>query len=223
MIPVAEAASILAVSERRVRQMITAGIMPAEKVGGAWLIKPENIRVFKPQGRPFSPQMALDFAQFMEGSFPGGSADVKFRLRKYRNRLGDAFAKSQSDAVLLVSSWLNARADRVLFYCDNLAKLRADKRFTLGGVSDPRAGISSTGFLEGYFPAKDFDMARLDYWLTPPKARPNLVLHLTDLRITEPLPILFLVADLIQDGGARESRAGGELLRELGAGLDSTS
>jgi excisionase family DNA binding protein len=61
-VPVAEAASRLGVSEQRVRAMIASGRLPAEKLGGIWLIPQRAIsrdrRAAVRPGRPLSPAHA---------------------------------------------------------------------------------------------------------------------------------------------------------------------
>ncbi|MGH9892253.1 MAG: helix-turn-helix domain-containing protein, partial [bacterium] len=44
LLSVAEAAAQLGLSERRVRQMLAAGILPGERIGRAWVIDSKAIR-----------------------------------------------------------------------------------------------------------------------------------------------------------------------------------
>jgi excisionase family DNA binding protein len=54
LLSVNEAASLLRISPARVRALIGAGRLPAEKVGWAWIIRPANLEKIRVRtvGRP---------------------------------------------------------------------------------------------------------------------------------------------------------------------------
>jgi len=216
MISVAEAADFLGVSQRRIRQLIALGSISAEKKGNLWLMEYRDLRSFKPLGRPFPPKTAYLFAQFVEnGNLESTSA--KYRLNKYLQQLKDSLTENPDgeETAKLISTWLNARGKRLPMYCKNLVKLSKDSRFIAGGVSDSRAGISAPDYFEGYVSESNFDNLRWDYWIKEPDdIEPNLVLHVCEFEI-KTLPLLFLISDLVQDGGPRELGAAYELTSGL--------
>ena len=85
----------------------------------------------------------------------------------------------------------------------DVAQLRADRRLALSGISDPRAGLSSSEEVEAYLGRDDVGGLAEDYFLDldhRPDA-PNVVLHVVESPLAEP-PRLFSAADLFDRRGA---------------------
>jgi excisionase family DNA binding protein len=66
-----EAAERLGVSQRRVRAMIAAGRLDAQKVQGRWLVEPGSLErvadIPRRDGPPWSPVLAWAYLQFLDG------------------------------------------------------------------------------------------------------------------------------------------------------------
>ncbi len=85
-ITVAAAAARLELSPTRVRALITAGDLPARKLGDQWIIDPDDVDAVatrdRVSGRPWSPRMAWGFIALAEGREPFDlSAPERSRLR----------------------------------------------------------------------------------------------------------------------------------------------
>lgn len=111
MLSVEAAASRLGVSERRVRALIAAGRLPAERVGRSWVIDLAALgRVdgVRPVGRPLG--MVAAWGELL-GDVPAPAFDVGRVRARYRRRSGvevfDApdVASAVSDPVLVAGGW----------------------------------------------------------------------------------------------------------------------
>lgn len=212
LVPVSEAARRLGVNRYRIHQRIAAGSLRAEKVGSIWLVDARDLRPGR-RSRPMSPRMARALAELYDGGSPGVSGSEAARLKVKVEALRDAL---DEELPARVSSWLADRAQRVevAVHPEDVGQLRADRRLVLSGVSDPRVGLSSSAEVEAYVGRDDLGGLADDYFLDldqRPDA-PNVVLHVVEGRVGAP-PRLFSAADLFDRAGAREVRAGIELLR----------
>lgn len=211
MVPVSEAASRLRVSRGRVHHRIAAGSLRAEKVGSTWLVDVEGLQPAR-ASRPMSQPMALALAMLAESQIPPVRPSESARLKEKLNRLR---SMPTDEIPPLVSSWLADRARQIELemHPDDLAELRRDDRLKLSGVSDPRAGLSSSVDLEAYVQPDDLEAIARDYFLDlhAHPARTNVVLRVAEVPMSE-VPRLFSAADLFDRGGPRERRAGLELL-----------
>lgn len=212
MVPVSEAARRLGVNRFRVHQRIAAGSLKAEKVGSSWLVDAAGLRPAR-ASRPMSPSMVWALARAGEGKAPDVRPAERSRLNEKLWRLREEPA---DELPRLVSSWLADRARRVELevHPEDLPELRADPGLRLSGVSDPRAGLASGSDLEAYVAAGDLDELADRYFLDldAQPERPNVILHVLDQALHGDVPRLFSAADLFERGGAREERAGLELL-----------
>jgi hypothetical protein len=224
MISVSEAAIELGVSERRIRELIRLEKIQATKQSGVWLINPNGMRPFKPTGKPLSSRLALAFALAADGHDLPVNALDKHRVRNLLDKSKASINENATDALLLVASWLKNRADRKEFACDNLTDLSKDNRFVVSGVSAARSGLTSSNWLEGYVERKDYDDLRIDYWIKPAHiSEANLTIYLTDYLLPNPIPTLYIVADLADIGGIRETSKAKTLLKEWANINDKTS
>ena len=83
-----EAAERIGVSERRVRAMIAAGQLDAEKVQGRWLVEPESLERLadlpRLHGRPWSPELAWAYLLYRDGD--PNALDGLSRVSRHRVR-----------------------------------------------------------------------------------------------------------------------------------------
>ena len=95
----------------------------------------------------------------------------------------------------------------------DLEDLRDDQRLLPSGVSDPRAGLSDAGFIEGH--AADADLLALEraFLLVRSDDRPNVLLHVDSDRPGDPVPLGRLIIELAHHDGARERAAASDLVR----------
>jgi excisionase family DNA binding protein len=212
LVPVSEAARRLGVNRYRIHQRIAAGSLRAKKVGSLWLVDAGDLRPGR-RSRPMSSRMARALAELYDGGAPDVSGSESARLRVKVEALREG---PQEDLPAKVSAWLADRAERVeaAVHPQDVAQLRADPRLAPSGVSDPRARLSSSAEVEAYVGRDDLGGLAADYFLDldqRPDA-PNVVLHVVESPVSVP-PRLFSAADLFDRRGAREVRAGIELLR----------
>lgn len=212
LVPVSEAARRLGVSRHRVHQRIADGSLRAEKVGSIWLVDAADLRPPR-RSRPMSRRMARALAEVYEGGAPEVSGVEMARLRIKVEVLRSG---PEEELPARVSAWLADRAARVelALHPEDVAQLRPDRRLALSGISDPRAGLSSQAEVEAYVGRDDLGGLADDYFLDlaqRPDA-PNVVLHVIEKPLAEP-PRLFSAADLFDRRGAREVRAGLEIVR----------
>jgi len=111
MLSVGAAAARLGVGERRVRALIAAGRLPAERVGRAWVIDPSALgRVDgdRPVGRPLGVVAAW---REILGDVPAPAFDAARVRARYRRRAGAAvfdapdLAVAVADPALIVGGW----------------------------------------------------------------------------------------------------------------------
>jgi len=142
LVPVSEAARRLGVNRSRVHQRIADGSLRAEKVGSIWLVDAADLRPPR-RSRPMSHRMARALAELYDGGSPGVSGAEMARLRVKVEALRSG---PEEDLPARVSAWLADRAERVelAVHTQDVAQLRADRRLALSGISDPRAGLSSS-------------------------------------------------------------------------------
>ena len=212
LVPVSEAARRLGVNRYRIHQRIAAGSLRAEKVGSIWLVDARDLRPGR-RSRPMSPRMARALAELYDGGSPAVSGSELARLKVKVEALHEV---PEEDLAARVSAWLADRAQRVevAVHPQDVGQLRADRRLAPSGVSDPRAGLSSSADVEAYVGMGDLPGLADDYFLDLDQRPddPNVVLHVVEGGVSIP-PRLFSAADLFDRAGAREVRAGIELLR----------
>jgi hypothetical protein len=144
--------------------------------------------------------MAWALLDVLSGHTPDVAASEKARLE------AKAAALVQSgEAPQLLRSWLPRRAEllRLSAAPSDLAALRADARFVVSGVSDPRSGMSAAGEAEGYVMRADLPSLTRDFLLSS-AGRPNVWLHVSDRRLPAEVPLALIAADLADHDGPRE-------------------
>lgn len=199
-ITVADAASRLGVSPRRVRAMLLSGDLSGERLGRQWTIDASSLRpTARRAGQPFSPRIAWAFIELAEGRVPEWVSPSELsRLRMRWNRFRD-----RDDAVPALRSVLTRRAESSRWSAPDPAGLLKDPRFLVSGKSDRRAGISAASYAEGYVHAGDRDDLVRTHMLLPARGPENVTLRVVDGPVPAPVPWLAVVVDLA-DGDARD-------------------
>jgi hypothetical protein len=198
---VVEVAVRLGVSERRARQLLASGRLPARLVSGRWLIDETDIPRSRPRSRPMSPRVAWEFISLLsDGPVGSVTQSEQSRLRSKRTEL-----LASPDPAGLIRSWLprRARLVRKAVAAGDGPGLLDDPRVVPSGLSDPRAGLSAASEYEGYVHDGDLDGLLSDH-LVSSAGRPNVWLHVTDRHQIRPAPLGAVLADLADHDRARE-------------------
>jgi excisionase family DNA binding protein len=220
-ISVAEAASQLGVNQARVRAMIAAGLLAAERVGGRWLIDPDSVDrrkyVARSAGRPFSPNQAWGLLMVAAGESPDWLS--AWDLSRARGRL-------RRQGLLALAPRLGKRAAlyRLRAHPSDLVRILAEKSLVLAGISAAgRHGISLVvpGYAEFYASQEVMRGLSRRYALQA-SVRANLLVHViaglwpfAERCSAAPAPVVGV--DLLDSGDARTRRAGKALLEEVDA------
>lgn len=228
-VSVAEAAKRLGVIPQRVHQRIRDGSLPAERVGGRWVIDELDLgrlRHHRAPGRPLSEKSAwalLAAAAGDQAALSRLDPSVRSRARSRLRNLLVAAGAGDDDALVALARALRNRADRRLFYASprDLPDLADDGRVRLSGTSLPEANMSAGNEVEGYVAADDVEALANEYLLSPAdRSRANVVLHVVSPdqeardRLDLANSVLALAADLAEHDGPREHD---QALRHLAA------
>jgi hypothetical protein len=151
--------------------------------------------------------MARGFLDLAAGIRPDLSARDISRLRVNMARLVREL-KSDGDPAGLLRSWLPHRAlRREMSVAEaDLPEVLADDRFIVSGISDKRAGMSSShmgeGYVEEHGARKFFD----DHFVVEAddRARANLIVHVA--MAVPPISPVVIAADLSDYRAGREDR-----------------
>jgi excisionase family DNA binding protein len=220
-VPVSDAAQRLGVSEQRVRALISAGAIEAEKVGGSWWIPAQSLaRVAtagrRDGGRPLSAHSAWALLlaaseEPVEWASPRMRWRVSVALRE--RGLSGAFGK------------LGNRAERHAFVAHpaELAHLRDSRELMLGGVSAAaahRLGLQGGEGIEAYVAAGTIEHVAARHGLAR-GGESNVVLRSVSENLWAVLhrpvaPVAAVLADLAEHSDARARR----VAREQAARLD---
>lgn len=214
-VSVSDAASELAVSQARVRQMISAGQLRARKLGGRWLVDAGALARPRPvAGRPMSVRMAWALMEMADGrEVPGLAATERRRLAEKLRILAEA--SDTADASVQLAAWVRNRARCVVLHANETGSLTEDPRVHPSGLSDVRARIAAPGVVEGYVTDGDVAAVRGDHLLRAAGDAPNVYLHVADRDIGASVPRLAVVADLVEHAGPREASQAVRMLAEV--------
>ena len=212
-IGVKEVAAQLGVTERRVRQLIDAGTLPARRVAGRLLVEEAGIPRSRPVARPMSPRIAWALIHLLSNEpVPDISDRELSRLQeKYQTLLA-----SPRPAVVL-RSWLRDRAKllRLAVSPSEVKVLLEDPRLVPSGISDARSEMSAGREAEAYARPRDVEQLVDDHLMA--EANPaNVWLHVVDRPLARPAPLGLVIADLADHDRAREDARVIELLGDAG-------
>lgn len=207
---VKEVAAQLGVSERRVRQLIDAGDLPARRVAGRLLVDEAGIPRSRPVARPMSPRIAWAFIALLSSEPVAGISDrERARLEaKHRTLLA-----SPRPAALL-RSWLRSRAQllRLAVSPSEVDGLLQDPRLVPSGISDARSEMSAGREAEAYVRPGDLEQLMADHLMAAVNPA-NVWLYVIDRALARPAPLGLVIADLADHDRAREDARVEELLR----------
>jgi hypothetical protein len=205
---VADYAAKNGLSVRRVQAQAASGALPARRVAGRWLID-ESLEHRAVARRPLGVRMQKALSARLDGLDDGLTPTERLRLARHLDEL-----RSDADPADLIWAWFRPRRPlRLDGLPSDVADLPADGRVVPSGFSDPRAGIAAAGMLEAHVGAHDLD-AVLDDFILEPSDRPTVLLHVDDVRPSDPVPLAVLLVDLAQSPGPRERAQVGRLVAE---------
>lgn len=219
-VSISEAAARLGVNRARVHQLVTKGELPAQRIGGRWLLDAGAVATRERDGvpahRPFSSRAAWGLLSLAAGGgAPWLSPSEKSRAR---HRLRTLPAEEWA--------WMCRRraiAHRFFAHPSALPRILADPRCVRGGVSaldTNGADLLVVGKDEAEVYAVSEDLATLvrAYALSD-SDRPNLVVRIPSEVWpfedgAEVAPPAVVALDLIDAGDERSRRAGTALLED---------
>lgn len=219
LLPVADAARELGVSQQRVRAMIAAGEMAAEKAAGAWWISPSAVarisRAQRDSGRPLASASAWALLLAASGvPIPWASAQQRWRV------------SSALDEGSLESSFgkLRRRAERREFQAHpgELARMRKRRELMLGGVSasgELRLGLRGDEEFEAYVAESDLEAVVRRHGLAG-GGEMNVVLRAVPDQLWGSVadvvaPLAAVLADLAEHPDPRARRVARDRARQL--------
>lgn len=213
-LPVSDAAHRLGVSDQRVRAMISAGAVDAQKVAGAWWISAESLArvaaLNRPAGRPLSPKSAWSLLLIASGEpLTCASSRVRWRasVALSERGLAESFGR------------LGNRAARHAFLAHpaELPRLAGREDLMLGGVSAAathRLGLQGGNEVEAYIAADAIERVAQRHGLVR-SSEANVVLRAIPEDMWPVLrrpvaPIAAVLADLAEHADPRARRVGHE-------------
>jgi excisionase family DNA binding protein len=215
-ISVKEAAERLSVNTARVRALIAAGVLSADKVGGRWLVDETSVarqasgRII---GRPFSP--ARSWGLLMLASNRAAPWLSRSDRSKLRRRLRET-------AIQALAPRLRKRADVCEFraHSSDLKRIASDGRTVLTGISAAQVhkqDLSVVGQVEAYVRVCDLRRLQRDFHLEPSRKGGNVTLRVVD----RPWPFgdsdahapeIVVAVELLSSDDQRTRRAGTQIL-----------
>ncbi|MEL4506014.1 helix-turn-helix domain-containing protein [Luteococcus sp. H138] len=214
-----EVAQRLGVSRTVVARLIADGSLPAEKVGGSWVVDADDVgRVAdarRGRARPMSPRMAAGFLDVMAraegdsdvGHFLSLSATERHRLRTRLDRLVAA-----NEPAKLLRSWLSKRHPIHRFTMRGSAdEILQQYRWAAAaaGALHPRLGLAMGSVIDLHLTQRGARGLVEDFWLEQDPRGPVRI-HVQEEPRVDLAAALADVADL---GGPREDHAVAEVIR----------
>ena len=220
IVGVTEAASQLGLTPRRVRQMISAGMLPARRVGRSWAIDERDLRLAgarrRPPNRPWKPASAWAVLAAADGFEPPSL--TPYERHRVRKRLAVGLPN--------LIAHLSERARRRTFYAhpstvDLVAAMPGVVRTAASAVDEHQIDLVGPGPAEAYVSQAVFEQIAANHPLEERTERPNLVLRVVadgDWPFPEGTvvaPRAVTAVDLLESDDERARRAGVQLLDAL--------
>jgi excisionase family DNA binding protein len=233
-VSVADAAAMLQVSARQVRNLVAAGVLPASRVGNSWLLDAQPVRsrsLHAPSaGRPLSLAMAWLMMSVVQRLLDAESADdvtdplSPIADRQLRHRIRQLLAEPVP--ARRWRSWLGSRAERrrVWVHPGVLDRLARDERLRPGGPAAAHAlGLAVAGgaVRRFYVNADVVDEVMAQYRaVANPDGQVELMVVPAGvgsvlLAGAGPVPEAVALADLLESDDAREQHAAASKLEHL--------
>lgn len=161
-----EAARELRVNDRRIRQLVAAGLLDAKKVGGRLLVDPSSVRRLKnasrEPGRALAPRNAWALLNIASGK-PAAALDPKSLWRVHRYL-------EHSDDIRRVAHRLSRRAVPHFLrgHVRDVEAIGSDDRLLLSGASASdhhRFDLVARGVVEAYVDPEIYSEIRRRYFL----------------------------------------------------------
>lgn len=202
-VPVSVVAEHLDVSDRRVRQLVASGALPAHRAGRALLIPASaaaSMQAYRSRRRrPLSARSSAALLNAIDeflGAPPSalGVADPSVRSRarvRVRALLADAAPLD------LLRAWIPSGDRRLaLAHLGSPSHLTKDARIAPTGISHPLSRMAPAGELEGRVTPTDLEDVLTRHRLVPPRRgqHGNVVLHVDDAPVS-PARVLLALAD----------------------------
>lgn len=219
LLGVSSAASELGVSARRVRQMLSDGVLAGQRVGGVWVVDEHAVRVAagarRPAHRPWSAASAWAVLGLACGTEPDGSATARRRAR-------ERYARGLSELL----DQLRERAEFHRYYAHPAAVPRiADRpgvvRTGASAAPEHRVGLAGAGPLDAYVRASELEPLLEEVPMEEGGETFNVRLRAVQdacwpfLPGAAAAPLAVVAVDLAESSNARERRLGVELLERL--------
>lgn len=172
LLTVAEVATRIGVSDRRVRAMIASGRLPAQRVLGRWAVPASAVSGFtdRPAGRPLSQRTAWQVLGYLAGTTEEVPAGLQQRVL--------ALDTTEHPEKSLVA-WLASRGKMLPLRGSDVARLEADHRIVAGGDRAFSALVRHAPLL-AYVDAADLDDVIAEHELSSAPADPTVVVRVVD-------------------------------------------
>lgn len=212
-----DAAERMGINVARVRALIDAKVLVAEKIGGRWLVDEASVReqIHRINGRPYSAKRAWGLLSLASGRHaPWLSHSDRSKLRK---RMNDSTIREMAPR-------LRTRAEHHLFsaHSSELKRLLKDRRLVLTGPNAAEhhgLDLIVNDYLDAYIKASNLQSLTAKYFLERQR-QGNICLRV----IGEPWPFeknelfaprLVVALDLFTSKDQRFQRAGANMLSEM--------
>lgn len=217
------ASRALGVSPVQLRTMIRRGEVPAHREAGRYLIDSADLSTVSLRSpvRPMGPRMLAGLLDALDGrTAADGELDpvVRHRLRRHLDQL-----RGVGDPAALLAAWSADRYRRVVRApapAADVARVAADPRVRLGGVSDPRSHmVVGPGELRGWLFTDAPERFLRDHYLAEGPGA-TIVLTVTgETPAGGQVPSSWVMCDLARTPGVRERGRAAEMIRHaLGVG-----
>ncbi len=219
LLSVPEAAEHLGVSSRRVRQMLSDGLIEGHRVGRGWAIEERSMRTAaarrRPAHRPWTARSAWSVLALANGTEPRCASYERSRAER---RLAAGLPN--------LLDRLGSRAYRRTFYAhpgtrDRIAGEPGVVRTAASASPEHGLGIVGSGPLDAYLKSSDLQAIRDAYVMEERSERANVVFRVVDDQLwpfpegAVAAPPAVVAVDLLESDDERSRRAGAELLRRL--------
>ena len=212
LIGVSKTASMLGVSRRRVRQMLSQGSLGGQRIGRVWAIESdavEHAKEYRPRpGRPWTPESAWALLAVAGGRDDGLTPVQRSRARQ-RLEAGLQSCVSQ----------MGVRAERRRFYAhpsviETLGREPSVVRSGISAAVHYELDVVAVDELEGYVASSSLPGLISRFGLDEQSERPNVLLRTVDDGFwafgpddaVAPLPVV--AVDLLEASDSRSRRAG---------------
>ncbi len=214
-----DAAAVLGVSSRRVRQMLAHGTLPGQRVGRTWVVNRADLEPLRhrrpPVGRPWQPASAWALLAMASGQAAALSASQRSRARQ---RLESGLEH------FLGRLAVRAEPRRYYAHPSVVDVLGNEAGVVLSGVSAAnhyQLDVVAVDEFEGYVRSSILPALVNRLALDERSERPNVVLRVVEDGLwpfspdekVAPAPVV--AVDLLEAGDGRSRRAAAQLLQSL--------